>query len=137
MRDVETLPKLPYELDDGVEQGLWFWREKQCNIRYQKAGSRGPAVILIHGFGGNCDHWRKNIGPLSEFSTVYSIDLLGYGYSDKPCPVEYGETNSLYNFYVWADQLNGEFWALVEPQEVDEDVNISFFHDTNNVFSFP
>jgi pimeloyl-ACP methyl ester carboxylesterase len=106
--DNDAIPKLPYTLDEGVEQGLWYWAERNCKIRYQKAGGEkeGPAVLLIHGFGGNCDHWRKNIGPLSKHFRVYSIDLLGYGYSDKPDPKEYGETNALYNFYVWAEQIN-------------------------------
>ncbi len=63
--------------------------------------------MLVHGFGGNCDHWRKNIGPLADRGfRVFSIDLLGYGYSDKPCPKQHGEPNALYNFYTWADQLN-------------------------------
>ena len=88
---------------------MWSWQERNCSVRYQKAGvsnADAPAVVLIHGFGGNCDHWRKNIGPLARSCRVYSIDLLGYGYSDKPCPKDYGEPNELYNFYTWADQIN-------------------------------
>ena len=50
-----AIPKLPYELDDGVEQGLWNWTERNCKIRYQKAGTTGPAVLLIHGKGGGIE----------------------------------------------------------------------------------
>ena len=33
------------------------------------------------------DHWRKNIAALAQQGhRVYAIDLLGYGYSDKPNP---------------------------------------------------
>jgi hypothetical protein len=32
------------------------------------------------------DHWRKNTPALGEAHRAYSIDLLGYGYSDKPDP---------------------------------------------------
>ena len=36
---------------------------------------------------GRSDHWRKNIAELAKAGhRVYSIDLLGYGYSDKPNP---------------------------------------------------
>ncbi|KAJ4747566.1 alpha/beta-Hydrolases superfamily protein [Rhynchospora pubera] len=35
---------------------------------------------------------------------VYAIDLIGYGYSDKPNPRELG--GSFYTFDTWADQLN-------------------------------
>ena len=105
-----VLPVLPYDLDEGVEQGMWHWADRGVGIRYQKAGAgnSGPSIVLIHGFGGNADHWRKNIGPLAKTNDcrVFAIDLLGYGYSDKPDPAEYGEPNALYNFYVWADQLN-------------------------------
>lgn len=26
----------------------------------------GPSVLLIHGFGGNADHWRKNTAELAK-----------------------------------------------------------------------
>ena len=32
------------------------------------------------------DHWRKNIPVLGQSCRVFAIDLLGYGYSDKPDP---------------------------------------------------
>lgn len=34
-------------------------------------------MVLIHGFGGNADHWRKNIPTLAKTGPVYAIDLLG------------------------------------------------------------
>lgn len=40
-----------------------------------------PAVICIHGFGGNADQFRKNLPVLSANGyDTYAIDLLGYGY---------------------------------------------------------
>lgn len=61
-------------------------------------------MILIHGFGANSDHWRKNIPVLAESHRVYALDLIGYGYSDKPNPDLVGE--SFYTFETWASQLN-------------------------------
>jgi len=61
-----------------------------------------PAVICIHGFGGNADQFRKNLPVLSANGyDTYAIDLLGYGYSDKPNPKQY-EVNEVYNFENWA-----------------------------------
>lgn len=40
-------------------------------------GSDGPPMVLIHGFGGNADHWRKNMPNLAKAGPVYAIDLLG------------------------------------------------------------
>ena len=36
--------------------------------------------------GACSDHWRKNFPVLAESCQVYAIDLLGYGWSDKPDP---------------------------------------------------
>ena len=36
---------------------------------------------------------------------MYSIDLVGYGYSDKPNPSQLGDS-LFYTFEAWATQLN-------------------------------
>ncbi|XP_048327090.1 pheophytinase, chloroplastic isoform X2 [Ziziphus jujuba] len=51
------------------------------------------------------DHWRKNIPVLAKSHRVYSIDLIGYGYSDKPNPRQFGD-GLFYTFETWASQLN-------------------------------
>ncbi|CAL5428679.1 unnamed protein product [Camellia sinensis] len=81
----------------------WNWRG--YSIRYQYFGNNGPALVLVHGFGANSDHWRKNIPVLACSHRVFSIDLIGYGYSDKPNPSDF-EANSFYTFETWAAQLN-------------------------------
>ncbi|KAF8664234.1 hypothetical protein HU200_054775 [Digitaria exilis] len=95
-----------------VSTGTWKWRG--YNIRYQQAGTSGPALVLIHGFGANSDHWRKNIPVLAKANRVYAIDLIGYGYSDKPNPREIGE--NFYTFETWGEQLN-KFCAEVVKSE--------------------
>ena len=42
------------------------------------------AVLLIHGFGANTEHWRFNQPVLAEAAPTYAIDLLGFGRSDQP-----------------------------------------------------
>lgn len=54
----------------------------------------------------NSDHWRKNIPVLAESHRVFSIDLIGYGYSEKPNPREFGVNNTFYSFETWATQIN-------------------------------
>uniref|UniRef100_A0A0G4GG26 AB hydrolase-1 domain-containing protein n=1 Tax=Chromera velia CCMP2878 TaxID=1169474 RepID=A0A0G4GG26_9ALVE len=117
------------EDESPARTGFWKWQGKY-NIRYKhmkrmkdwdgasssSSASTGedsadtPVVIMVHGFGGNADHWRKNIRDAARFSDVYAVDLLGYGYSDKPSPKvdEQGQRrvpNSLYNFSEWGRQL--------------------------------
>ncbi|CAI5509636.1 unnamed protein product [Closterium sp. Naga37s-1] len=68
-----------------VETRTWLWRGH--SIRYQMSGSQGPPVLLIHGFGASSDHWRHTLRVLGASGhRVFAIDLLGYGYSDKPTP---------------------------------------------------
>ncbi|CAN0084889.1 unnamed protein product, partial [Scytosiphon promiscuus] len=74
-------------------------------------------MVLIHGFGGNADHWRNNIPTLAEAGPVYAIDLLGYGFSSKPDPGPWEDRNSIYSFETWSDQLR-DFASEVVGQPV-------------------
>jgi len=67
------------------------------------------AVLLIHGFGANTEHWRFNQPVLAEQTTCYAIDLLGFGRSDQPKarlkdePVEPNAVH--YGFDLWGQQV--------------------------------
>ena len=66
--------------------------------------SENPNVVFLHGFGGNSDQFRENMPTmLNNGYNAFAMDLLGYGYSDKPNPRDF-PVNSLYNFENWADQ---------------------------------
>lgn len=52
------------------------------NIRYLVAGT-GPTIILVHGLGEFLESWLSNIAKLSEYFTVYAIDLPGHGLSEE------------------------------------------------------
>jgi len=64
-------------------------------------GTKGPAVILVHGFGASWGHWRKNIPVLAETCQVYAIDLIGFGASAKPQPNE----KITYTLETWGKQI--------------------------------
>jgi len=73
----------------GIPNHVWEWRGQQ--VRYQVleggADKTGPCVLLVHGLFVNADHWRRNMPYLAEKGCrVFSIDLLGYGYSSRPAP---------------------------------------------------
>jgi len=75
----------------------WQWHGQ--NITYETAGERGSAIVLIHGFGANLGHWRKNIPVLAQQHRVFALDLLGFGGSAKPR----GAAN--YTFEHWGKQV--------------------------------
>jgi pimeloyl-ACP methyl ester carboxylesterase len=59
------------------------------DIFYKTAGS-GKPLLLVHGIGAGCSsfEWRHVFAELAENHTVYALDLLGFGRSDKP-PIAY------------------------------------------------
>ncbi|UCH41044.1 MAG: acetoin dehydrogenase dihydrolipoyllysine-residue acetyltransferase subunit [Gammaproteobacteria bacterium] len=52
-------------------------------LRYAHRGDGGPALVLIHGFGGDLDNWLFNIDALAERARVFAFDLPGHGQSTK------------------------------------------------------
>jgi pimeloyl-ACP methyl ester carboxylesterase len=52
-------------------------------IRYAIAGG-GPPVLLVHGWLSSSRIWERLAGRLAQRFTVYSLDLTGFGESDKP-----------------------------------------------------
>ncbi|MFL6214840.1 MAG: alpha/beta fold hydrolase [Blastocatellia bacterium] len=54
-----------------------------AKIHYLEAGS-GPAVILLHGLGGDTSNWALTIAPLAAKFRVIVPDQIGFGRSDKP-----------------------------------------------------
>ena len=74
------------------ENHYYEWRFGK--IRYQKKGSGAP-LLLVHDLtvGSSNYEYNRLINNLTEEHEVYSIDLLGYGLSDKPA-ITY--TNNLY-----------------------------------------
>ncbi len=51
-------------------------------VHYQRAGSGRP-LVLIHGLVGSARNWRQNIASLSKHASVYAIDLVNMGESDR------------------------------------------------------
>jgi pimeloyl-ACP methyl ester carboxylesterase len=57
-------------------------------INYYEAG-QGPPIILLHGFGACAYTWRYLIPPLAAEHRVFTLDLKGFGLSDKPADGHY------------------------------------------------
>jgi 4,5:9,10-diseco-3-hydroxy-5,9,17-trioxoandrosta-1(10),2-diene-4-oate hydrolase len=53
------------------------------SIRYVSKG-KGPEILLFHGLGEFLETWWGNIDSLSQYYTVYALDLPGHGLSQKP-----------------------------------------------------
>jgi pimeloyl-ACP methyl ester carboxylesterase len=58
-------------------------------MHFEKRGSSGPAVVLIHGLGAYSFSWRETAAALSEHYVTYAVDLLGFGQSTAPAGFAY------------------------------------------------
>ncbi|MGD1701152.1 alpha/beta fold hydrolase [Dapis sp. BLCC M229] len=89
----------------------WVWRGWQTRYTYSRcqnnqetlAGHKlaNPPLLLLHGFGASIGHWRHNINVLSQKHTVYALDLVGFGASEKVI--------ANYDSSFWVEQVY-EFW---------------------------
>lgn len=71
-----------------------YYKWRLGNIYYEKSGEGSP-VLLIHDYTpyASSYEWEKIVNKLESEHTVYTLDLLGCGRSDKP-PITY--TNFMY-----------------------------------------
>lgn len=58
--------------------------EEGYRVRYITRGQGEENIIFIHGLGATAYTWRHLLDPFSEKYTVYALDLIGFGMSDKP-----------------------------------------------------
>ena len=83
----------------------WYWRGwKICYLVLPAATSRAakaPPILLLHGFGSSLEQWRDNLADLTPQGTVYALDLLGFGRSQKAAIG--------YNTDLWSAQVH-DFW---------------------------
>lgn len=67
-------------------QSKYFHTNDRVKMHYLQAGS-GPVLVLLPGGGFSAEVFENQIGALSQYFTVISLDKRGHGLSDK---AEYG-----------------------------------------------
>jgi pimeloyl-ACP methyl ester carboxylesterase len=89
----------------------WVWRGWQTHYTYMRSQYQetAPPLMLIHGFGASIGHWRHNFSVLSQHHTVYALDLLGFGASEKAI--------APYNASLWIEQVH-DFWQTFVREPV-------------------
>ncbi len=113
------------ELPEANEM-FYDWRHGK--IRYVVQG-QGKPLVMLHGIGAGLSmyEWERNVHELSKHYRVYTLDLLGFGYSDKP--------QISYSAYLYITLINDFLREVVgEPANVIASSNSGAFALTGYIF---
>jgi pimeloyl-ACP methyl ester carboxylesterase len=88
------------------QQRDWIWQGWQIRYTYLRAAQavNQPPIVFIHGFGASLGHWRQNLPFFAKHHTVYALDLLGFGASEKAAVP--------YSIELWVAQIY-DFWKTL------------------------
>ena len=75
-------------------------------LHYEQSG-QGRPMVFLHGLLSSSYLWREITPALTYRNTVYSLDLMGFGLSEKPPSVEYS-----------LDTYVGQLGAFLESLEI-------------------
>lgn len=60
-------------------------------LHYLEQGA-GEPLLLVHGLGASTFSFRRNIPDLARDFHVFALDLMGFGYSERPARGDYSQT---------------------------------------------
>jgi pimeloyl-ACP methyl ester carboxylesterase len=91
----------------------WKFGKTEFKIHYRYVAGMDnamPPVLLVHGTDEGASHadFERQIAELSAVRDVYTIDLLGYGFSDKPAVS--------YSAYLYATLINAFVRDVINEQ---------------------
>jgi len=83
-----------HDPDDSALGGaakFFSWKHGKIFYKESGIGNSGMPILLVHSIGAGVSSfmWRKNFDSLSQSFRVYALDLLGFGFSDKPPAAPY------------------------------------------------
>ena len=108
----EKFPDKKYMEIDGV------------SLNYDQQGL-GKPMVLLHGIGTSSYIWRNVIPGLTYGTTVYTLDLMGFGYSEKPQDRTYDIETYVSQLDAFLEELNLQnpilgvaLYAVRNPEKV-------------------
>lgn len=106
-------PFIHSQVDQKEQENQLFWQwdlpSGSYDIHYIEKGIGPRHILLIHGFAAHSYTWRFIIDDLVNAGYhVWSIDLIGFGYSDKPTDVPY-------DLHLFTNQIE----AFMQAKKID------------------
>jgi pimeloyl-ACP methyl ester carboxylesterase len=89
----------------------WVWRGWQVRYTFIRTDNPDKSIplLFLHGFGSALTQWQENLVPLSQAHSVYALDLVGFGASEKAI--------APYKVGFWVEQVY-EFWRTFIHQPI-------------------
>jgi pimeloyl-ACP methyl ester carboxylesterase len=125
------------DLGLGAERGHadLRWHKDDDGIAYLERDVRAPTatVLMVHGFGGDKDHWTRFGAYLPQDLRLIAIDLPGFGESPKDPRASYAsaaqvarlkrfvDAHGLRGFHLVGNSMGGRIateYALAYPDDV-------------------
>jgi len=75
------------------------------SLHYEQQGLGRP-LVLLHGFSTSSYVWRNITPGLTYGTTVYTLDLMGFGFSEKPQDRSYSVETYVTQLGTFLDRLN-------------------------------
>lgn len=94
-----------------IEKNANYLDVKGVKTRYYHRG-QGKTVVFLHGCTGSMESFVYNLGPLSKSFSVYAIDMVGHGFTDKP-EIDYSPKTLMDHVMDTADTLGLDSFNLV------------------------
>lgn len=74
---------------------------------YVRQGSGGTPLLLIHGFDGSVLEFRRLVPLLALQNQTWAVDLLGFGFTDRPVGVKFSPVSiKTHLYYFWKTLIN-------------------------------
>lgn len=74
---------------------------------YVRQGSGGTPLLLIHGFDGSVLEFRRLVPLLAVQNETWAVDLLGFGFTDRPEGVKFSPSDiKTHLYYFWKTLIN-------------------------------
>ena len=74
-------------LEGWQQEGKWF--SYGGHAIFSRMGGQGDSLVLLHGFPTASWDWNRLWPMLARHHSLLTLDMLGFGFSDKPALYDY------------------------------------------------
>ena len=103
-------PQIPLALALKAQQRAAGLEQKEIQVKGHPVpylmGGTGEPLVLLHGFGGDKNHWVRMAEYLTPHFTVIAPDLPGFGETDRDLSLRYGISDQVASVHDFVESLH-------------------------------